>query len=180
MDFSRSSLSVNHEFQKLVNRMYPPRVTIDNESCKNVTLIEVDSANRSGSLLKVVQVLNDLNLIIKKAYISSDGRWFMDVFYITDECGNKVHGEEIAERIRQCLKPKEKHILEPTERSNLGVESAAEITSIELLGRDRPGLLSEVFAVLTDLKCNVVAAEAWTHNSRMASIVFITDQEDCQ
>ena len=29
-------------------------------------------------LLDAVQVLTDLNLSIKKAYISSDGRWFMD------------------------------------------------------------------------------------------------------
>lgn len=37
-------------------------------------------------------------------------------------------------------------------------------------------MLSEVFAVLADLKCNVVAAEVWTHNSRMASVVYITDE----
>lgn len=59
---------------------------------------------------------------------------------------------------------------------SVGVQSAAEHTTIELSGRDRPGLLSEVFAVLTDLKCNVVAAEVWTHNSRMASVVYITDE----
>lgn len=58
----------------------------------------------------------------------------------------------------------------------MGVQSAAEHTTIELTGRDRPGLLSEVFAVLSDLKCNVVAAEVWTHNSRMASVVYITDE----
>lgn len=45
-----------------------------------------------------------------------------------------------------------------------------------MIGRDRPGLLSEIFAVLTDLKCNIVAAEVWTHNSRMASVVYITDE----
>lgn len=61
-------------------------------------------------------------------------------------------------------------------RRSVGVQSAAQHTTIELTGRDRPGLLSEVFAVLTDLKCNVVAAEVWTHNSRMASVVYITDQ----
>lgn len=61
-------------------------------------------------------------------------------------------------------------------RRSVGVQSAAENTTIELTGRDRPGLLSEVFAVLADLKCNVVAAEVWTHNSRMASVVYITDE----
>ena len=39
---------------------------------------QVDSANKRGSLLEVVQVLTDLNLLIKRAYISSDGEWFMD------------------------------------------------------------------------------------------------------
>lgn len=40
--------------------------------------VQVDSANKRGSLLEVVQVLTDLNLQIKRAYISSDGGWFMD------------------------------------------------------------------------------------------------------
>lgn len=38
----------------------------------------MDSANRHGILLEVVQILTDLNLVITKAYISSDGGWFMD------------------------------------------------------------------------------------------------------
>ena len=50
-----------------------------------------------------------------------------------------------------------------------------EHTSIELTGTDRPGLLSEVCAVLTDLNCNVVNAEIWTHNSRAAAVVHVTD-----
>jgi hypothetical protein len=86
------------------------RVVIDNEACKNATVIrvrflsffgvcacsslplflvfywvpivhfviQVDSANKHGKLLEVVQVLTDLNLIITKAYVSSDGGWFMD------------------------------------------------------------------------------------------------------
>lgn len=38
----------------------------------------MDSINKHGSLLDVVQVLTDLNITIKRAYISSDGEWFMD------------------------------------------------------------------------------------------------------
>lgn len=41
-------------------------------------ILQVDSANKHGILLEVVQILTDLNLIITKAYISSDGGWFMD------------------------------------------------------------------------------------------------------
>lgn len=39
---------------------------------------QVDSVNKHGILLEVVQVLTDMNLVITKAYISSDGGWFMD------------------------------------------------------------------------------------------------------
>ncbi|KAK6162648.1 hypothetical protein DH2020_002489 [Rehmannia glutinosa] len=97
--------------------------------------------------------------------------FFSSVFHVTDECGNKVYEDEIAERIQQSLGPR----FQSMERS-VDLQFAANHTTIELLGRDRPGLLSEVFAVLTDLKCNVVGGEVWTHNSRMASVVYITDE----
>jgi UTP:GlnB (protein PII) uridylyltransferase len=50
-------------------------------------------------------------------------------------------------------------------------------TAIELVGRDRPGLLSEVFAVLADLRCNVAASEVWTHEGRVAALVHVTDAD---
>lgn len=40
--------------------------------------MKVDSANRPGILLEMVQVLTDLDLVISKSYISSDGGWLMD------------------------------------------------------------------------------------------------------
>ncbi|KAL3636477.1 hypothetical protein CASFOL_021024 [Castilleja foliolosa] len=172
---SSSSVAVDHELEKLLLRMNPPRVSIDNKSDKKATLIKVDSANKRGSLLEVVQVLTDLNLFIRRAYISSDGGWFMDVFHVTDEYGNKVYDGNISDRIQQSLCQTGGF---DSSSSSVGVQSAAEHTTIELSGRDRPGLLSEVFAVLADLKCNVVAAEVWTHNSRMASVLYITDQAD--
>ncbi|XP_022954352.1 ACT domain-containing protein ACR4-like isoform X1 [Cucurbita moschata] len=174
MDCWSLSLPLHDEFEKLVNRMNPPRVTIDNDSSTKATLIKVDSANKRGSLLEVVQVLNDLNLIIRRAYISSDGEWFMDVFHVTDQRGNKLSENDVADRIQQSLGPRARSFR--SLRRSVGVQAAEEHTTIELTGRDRPGLLSEVFAVLTDLKCNVVAAEVWTHNSRMASVVYITDE----
>lgn len=38
----------------------------------------MDSANRHGILLEMVQVLTDLDLVISKSYICSDGGWLMD------------------------------------------------------------------------------------------------------
>lgn len=47
---------------------------------------------------------------------------------------------------------------------------------VELAGPDRRGNLFEISAVLTSLKCNVVAAEMWTHNGRLACVVYVTDE----
>ncbi|KAL8137840.1 hypothetical protein V2J09_003841 [Rumex salicifolius] len=173
---SSSSLKMDDEFEKLVLRMNPPRVTVDNKSSKTATLIKVDSANKRGSLLEVVQVLTDLNLIIKRAYISSDGEWFMDVFHVTDQHGNKLKQSEgvVAERIQTSLGPRARSFR--SQRKSVGDQPAMESTSIELCGTDRPGLLSEIFALLHANNCNVVGAEVWTHNSRMASVLYVTDE----
>ena len=53
-------------------------------------MVQVDSTRKRGVLLEAVQVLADLDLSINKAYISSDGRWFMDVFHVTDRLGRKL------------------------------------------------------------------------------------------
>lgn len=168
-----ASLDIDDEYEKLIIRMNPPRVLIDNKACENTTLVKVDSANKHGILLEVVQVLTDLDLTISKAYISSDGGWFMDVFHVTDKDDNKITNEKVIDYIQQSLGTNA--CLLPSLRRTVGVKAASEHTAIELTGTDRPGLLSEVFAVLTDLKCNVVGAEVWTHNMRVACVVYVTD-----
>ncbi|AQK41601.1 Ras-related protein RABH1b [Zea mays] len=67
-----SSWDSDDEYQKFIQNMNPPRVTIDNTSCPSAIVIHY------GILLEVVQVLTNLKLIVTKAYISSDGGWFMD------------------------------------------------------------------------------------------------------
>jgi UTP:GlnB (protein PII) uridylyltransferase len=57
------------------------------------------------------------------------------------------------------------------------VEPSSDYTLIELTGTDRPGLLSEVSAVLTNLECNVVNAEVWTHNKRAAAVMQVMDRK---
>lgn len=49
------------------------------------------------------------------------------------------------------------------------------LTALELTGTDRVGLMSEVFAVLAELQCNVVEAKVWTHNGRIASLIYVKD-----
>ncbi|KAL6573117.1 ACT domain [Orobanche hederae] len=63
------SRSMDDEYEKLIKRMNPPRV--------------VDSANKHGILLEVV---TNLNLVVTKAYICSDGGWFMDEKEADPDC----------------------------------------------------------------------------------------------
>ncbi|KAL0326488.1 UNVERIFIED_CONTAM: ACT domain-containing protein ACR8 [Sesamum angustifolium] len=151
------------------------RVMIDNAGCSNATRVMIDSARKHGILLEAVQVLMDLNLSIKKAYISSDGRWFMDVansesavslmcsFHVTDLNGNKLTDESVLSYIEQLTTGDQK--------------SFEGLTALELTGTDRVGLLSEVFAVLSNLHCNVVDAKVWTHNGRIASLIYLKDND---
>ncbi|KAJ6405417.1 hypothetical protein OIU84_013387 [Salix udensis] len=130
--------------------------------------------NKPGILLEVVQVLTDLDLIITKAYISSDGGWFMDVFHVTDQQGNKIADIKTIDYIEKALGPKSQEVTTWADK-RVGVHSVGGHTAIELIARDRPGLLSEISAVLANLHFNVVAAEAWTHNRRIACVLYVND-----
>ncbi|MCO5553202.1 hypothetical protein L7F22_006723 [Adiantum nelumboides] len=173
MEFPRAELD---EYQKFVWRMNPPRVDVDNSSCEVATLFKVDSSNRHGILLEVVQALTDLDLRINKAYISSDGGWFMNVFYVTDAFGNKISDEvilgTIEKRISSCHEFSRRIGLVHSATTS----DAPKLTIIELTGRDRPGLMSEICALLTQMKCNVNAAELWTHNMRVACLLHVSDE----
>ncbi|XP_043705751.1 ACT domain-containing protein ACR6-like isoform X2 [Telopea speciosissima] len=140
-----------------------------------VRMLQLFSVNKHGILLEVIQVLIDLNLVVTKAYISSDGGWFMDVFNVTDQDGNKVRDGEVINYIQKTIETDACFF--PPLRESVGVMPSKDHTSIELTGTDRPGLLSEVCAVLADLRCNVVNAEIWTHNARAAVVVHVTDED---
>lgn len=52
----------------------------------------------------------------------------------------------------------------------------SEAKAIEMTGKDRPGLFSEISAALADMGCNIIEAHAWSHNARLACVAYISDQ----
>ncbi|KAJ1266986.1 hypothetical protein BS78_07G022100 [Paspalum vaginatum] len=156
------------EYEKLVVRMNTPRVAVDNAACAAATLVQVDSSARDrGVLLDAVRALADLGLSVTKAYISSpDGRWFMDAFHVTDRRGRKLPDDGVAACVQRALGG-------PAHPAAGEAEPEGLLTALELTGADRAGLLSEVFAVLADLRCGVVKARAWAHRGRLACVVFL-------
>ncbi|CAI8605577.1 unnamed protein product [Vicia faba] len=113
------------------------QVSMDNDSCHDCTLIKIDSVNKPGILLEVVQILTDLDFIITKAYISSDGGWFMDVFHVTDQQGKKITDIKIIDFIEKALGPKGRKSTEGGKSwsgKRVGVHSIGDHTAIELIG----------------------------------------------
>ncbi|XP_027180731.1 ACT domain-containing protein ACR2 [Coffea eugenioides] len=169
------------DFDGLSERVYGPvcRVTIDNESSDECTVLKIDSVNKQGLLLEVVQALTDMNLTILKSYISSDAGWFMDVFHVKDGSGNKVTDQNVINYIQKAIGANKEAMVKARARNTKFLESktsAHEPTAIEMRGKDRPGLFSEISAALADLHINVVEAHAWSHNARLACVAYISDQ----
>ncbi|GER31000.1 ACT domain-containing protein [Striga asiatica] len=126
-------------------------------------------------LLEMVQVLTDLDLVISKSYISSDGGWLMDVFHVTDQLGHKLTDTSLIDYIQEGIcasrqARKDAHKLAMCPRHVL-----TEHMALEMTGVDRPGLMSEITAVLSELACHVTAAVAWTHNGRVACIIYLEE-----
>jgi hypothetical protein len=66
------------EYEALALRVAPPEISVDNVSRAAATVITIDSANRPGTLVSVVEFLTARGLDVRRARISSDGGWFYD------------------------------------------------------------------------------------------------------
>ncbi|GAB2221003.1 hypothetical protein Droror1_Dr00012165 [Drosera rotundifolia] len=111
-----------------------------------VKLRKVNSIKKNGILLQVVQLLTDMNLVITKAYISSDGGWFMDVCHTVDYHGKKIRDKDVIDYIKKPIESDTWYT--SSLRESVGVMPTEDHTSIELTGANKPGLLSDVCAVL--------------------------------
>lgn len=147
-------------------------MVVDSAVCATATVVKVDSARERGVLLEALRVLADLDLVVGKAYISSDGRWFMNVFHVTDRDGRKFADRALASKLELCLCADAEDNGKDVPDEVAGGEICG-ATELELAGDDRPGLLSEIFAVLRDAECDVVAAKVWTHNGRVACLISV-------
>uniref|UniRef100_A0A0E0KIJ9 ACT domain-containing protein ACR n=1 Tax=Oryza punctata TaxID=4537 RepID=A0A0E0KIJ9_ORYPU len=176
------------DFDPLLYRFGTPGVVVDNETREDCTLVKVDSVNRDGVLLEMVQLLTDLDLVISKSYISSDGGWLMDgknpsLFHVTDQMGRKLTDPSLPEFIQRALVPCQRpggngpsprfttclgNVVGP------GGPDVSDCAALEFTVHDRPGLLSSITQVLADNGCHIASGQAWTHSGRAAGVFYIT------
>jgi len=82
---------------------HAPQVVIDNTSSNRFTIIEVEGLDRIGLLHDLTTALNELNLNIASAHITTYGERAVDVFYVTDLTGGKILNEQRQRAIRERL-----------------------------------------------------------------------------
>ncbi|KAK3146203.1 hypothetical protein QOZ80_3BG0262970 [Eleusine coracana subsp. coracana] len=170
------------DFDPVLDRFGTPGVVIDNETREDCTLVKVDSVNRDGVLLEMVQLLTDLDLVISKSYISSDGGWLMDVFHVTDQTGRKLTDPSLPGFIQRALVPFHRPGNGPSPKFTTclgnvvgpGGPDVSDCAALEFTVHDRPGLLSSITSVLADNGCHVASGQAWTHGGRAAGVLYVT------
>lgn len=81
----------------------PTRVSFDNSTSDKCTVIEFFTADRMGLLYTIAQTLFELGLSISVAKIGTYLDQVVDVFYVTDQAGNKIVDDARREQIRERL-----------------------------------------------------------------------------
>ncbi len=94
----------------------PTEITFDNEGSEIYTIIEVDTRDRPGLLYDLTRTISGSNIYIASAVIATYGVQAVDVFYVKDMFGLKLH----ARSKRRAL---ERKLMEAIERGTKGAMS---------------------------------------------------------
>ncbi|MEX0802950.1 MAG: [protein-PII] uridylyltransferase, partial [Candidatus Binatia bacterium] len=78
-------------------------IKVDNEASGLYTVVEVFTADRLGVLFKITYTLHQLGLSIHVAKISTNVDQVADVFFVTNQEGDKVEDPDRIQEIRQTL-----------------------------------------------------------------------------
>ncbi len=111
---ARDALKDRDKFKKRERDfIVPTEITFDNEGSEIYTIIEVDTRDRPGLLFDLTRTITINNVYIASAVIATYGVQAVDVFYVKDMFGLKLH----AQHKRDVLK---KRLLDAIERGTEG------------------------------------------------------------
>jgi [protein-PII] uridylyltransferase len=83
---------------------WPTTITFDNEGSEIYTIIEVDTRDRPGLLHDLTRTLAGANIQIASAVIATYGVQVVDVFYVKDMFGLKIHSKPRQEALERKLR----------------------------------------------------------------------------
>ena len=81
----------------------PTVITFDNTGSDIYTIIEVDTRDRPGLLFDLTKTLSNSNIYIASAVIATYGEQAVDVFYVKDMFGLKLHSKTKQDKISKAL-----------------------------------------------------------------------------
>ncbi len=86
---------------------FPTHIIFDNDGSEIYTIIEVDTRDRPGLLYDLTRTLAANNISIVSAVIATYGAQVVDVFYVKDMFGLKLHAksrqESLEKKLRQAI-----------------------------------------------------------------------------
>ncbi len=80
-----------------------PAVFFDQRSSSSATLVEVNANDRAGLLYDMLRVFEASGMQVSGAYIATYGQRVVDVFYMKDRFGLKLHNAQKLKEIEQAL-----------------------------------------------------------------------------
>jgi [protein-PII] uridylyltransferase len=83
--------------------LVPPKISFDNETSSESTLVHILAADRLGLLYDLLQAIADAGLNIKQARIDTEGNLARDTIHVTDGRGEKLRDQGILELLRTRL-----------------------------------------------------------------------------
>jgi [protein-PII] uridylyltransferase len=81
----------------------PTRVKIDNSTSDQYTILDIFTHDRMGLLFTIARTIFELDLSVSIAKIGTYLDQVVDVFYVTDQAGNKIHDEQRLQHISARL-----------------------------------------------------------------------------
>lgn len=81
----------------------PAQVSVSNAISEKFTVIEVSGLDRIGLLYALTREISNLSLTIGSAHIGTYGEKAVDVFYVTDLTGQKIHVKQRQRKIHDVL-----------------------------------------------------------------------------
>ena len=86
------------------SKSYPTRISFDNESSAQYTIVDVTTGDRMGLLYRITGALAEAGVTISLAKVSTKKERADDTFYITDIFGQKIKAKDKLARVEQLLR----------------------------------------------------------------------------
>jgi [protein-PII] uridylyltransferase len=102
---STAEVSTAHQriTRSLRSFLSPTEITFVEDTARNLTIMELSSPDRPGLLARVGQTLDDNAVTIQAAKIQTLGERVEDVFFLTDQTGNRLNNDAICNALKSAL-----------------------------------------------------------------------------